>query len=173
MKRNRLLVLLAALFLLQYTAPSSIFSDPNFPLTQIKVGSDPSDHFFKQIYESVCIGLSIYKLDAIEHNTKEKIMTGFHSGGGNSVRFDMGNMDIGKKGWTRYYPFSIGDKNFMMRIFLTKELQYQPKVKVLYEGTLDNPAVTFQVLPSLGELLSDCSMKPFRAYSTSQVDKSA
>jgi hypothetical protein len=165
-------------FIGQFILPAGVLSGPDLPITQIKVGAGPSDNFFKEIYESVCVGLSIYKMDVIEKYTKEKITTDFRAGHGRagcgkSVRFDLKNIDIGKKGWTRYYPFSIGNKDFLMRIFLTSELHYQPNVKVLYEGSLRDPAVTFQVLPSLGELLSDCNIKPFKTYPTSQVDRSS
>jgi hypothetical protein len=170
--KKRCLALLVVLFLAQYIAPAEILSGSNFPLPQIRTGAESPDPFFKQICESICIGLSIYKLDAFEKYTKERIAADLRTGS-NTVKYDMENLDIGRKGWTRYYPFSIGDKNFIMRIFLTSEERYQSEVKVLYEGKLDNPAVTFQVLPSLNELLSDCKIKPFRAYSSSQVDKSA
>jgi len=173
LKRNRCLAVLVVFFLIQYVVPSEILSGNNFPLPQIRTGADSVDTLFKPIYESICVGLTIYKLDTIGHYTKEKIMTNSRAGAGNLVRFDMDNIDVGKKGWTRYYPFSIGEKNFIMRIFLTQELQYQPKVKVLYEGTIEDPAVTFQILPSLNELLSDCSIKPIRIHSTSRVDSSS
>lgn len=165
---------LVIFFLCALTIPSKVLSDTNFPLTQIKVDSVSSDNFFKNIYESVYTGLSIYKLDAIEKYTKEMIITNSQYGARNSlIRFDIENIDIGKKGWTRYYPFSIGDKNFIMRIFLTEELQYQPNVRVLYEGTIEEPAVTFQILPSLNDILLDCKIKPFRTYSTTLVDQSS
>ena len=174
MSRKRWSIFLVIFFLCVLIVPSKILADTNFPLTHIKVDSDSGDNFFKKIYESVYVGLSIYKLDTIEKYTKERLITDFHSGGGNGlIRFDLENIDIGKKGWTRYYPFSIGDKNFIMRIFLTAELQYQPKVKVLYEGKLDDPDITFQILPSLSDILSDCNIKPFRTYSTAKVDSSS
>jgi hypothetical protein len=121
LKKTRSLVILALFFLAQYVAPSVSFPDSNFLLPQIRTGAESPDPFFKQIYESICIGLSIYKLDAFERYTKDKLVTDFQFGTGKSVRFDMENMDIGRKGWTRYYPFSIGGKDFIMRIFLTEE----------------------------------------------------
>ncbi len=178
MSKKRWPIFLVIFFLTSYTVPAEILSDTNFPLPHIKVDSNYPDHFFKKIYESLYIGLSIYKLDTVEKYTKEKLITIFHPRGGNGpdrpdIRFDISNIDIGKKGWTRYYPFSIGDKNFIMRIFLTEELRYQPDAKILYEGTLKYPAVTFQILPSLNDILSDCRIKPFKTYSTAQVDGSS
>ena len=167
-------VFLVVFFLIQYITPPDVLSGINFPLTNIKVDSNSPDHFFKNIYESIYLGLSIYRLDAIEKYTREKLITDLGDACLKSdIRFDLKNIDMGKKGWTRYYPFSIGDKNFIMRIFLTEELRYQPEVKILYEGRLESPAITFQILPSLNEILSDCGIKPFRAYSSSQVDGSS
>lgn len=174
MNRKRWSIFLVLFFLSSLIIPSKVLPDTNFPLTNIKVDSNSGDIFFKKIYESVYIGLSIYKLDTIEKYAKERLIKNLNQTSVKSdIKFDMNNIDIGKKGWTRYYPFSIGDKNFIMRIFLTEELQYQPKVKVLYEGTLERPAVTFQILPSLNDILSDCRIKPLRTYSTAQVDRSS
>ena len=174
MNKRKWSILSAIFFLVQCLSPCEIFSAANFPLTQIKVDSNSQDQYFKKIYDSICAGLFIYRLDVIERHAKENLIKDF----GNAilkseVKFDLENIDIGKKGWTRYYPFSIGDKNFIMRIFLTGELYYQPKARVLYEGTLSNPAVTFQILPSLNDILSDCKIKPFKTYSTAQVDRSS
>jgi len=172
LKKNRWLAFLVVFFLIQYFAPSETFSEPNILLPQLKTVADPSDPMFKEIYQSVYTGLSIYMLDVTGCCTKEKLMAGLESAPGGPVKFDIENMDLGKKGCTRYYPFSIEDKNFIMRICLTEELRYQPKVKVLYEGTLVSPPVTFQVLPSVNDILSDCKIAPFKIYSSSQVDRS-
>jgi hypothetical protein len=174
LNRKRWSGFLVIFFLYALIIPSKALPDTNFPLTHIKVDSGSADTFFKKIYESVYVGLSLYKLDAIEKYTKGQLMTSFQPVTGNGlIRFDLKNIDMGKKGWTRYYPFSIGDRNFIMRIFLTAEVQYQPKIKVLYEGRLDDPDITFQILPSLNDILSDCTIKPFRAYSTTQADSSS
>ncbi|MDP3791416.1 MAG: hypothetical protein Q8R38_05195 [Candidatus Omnitrophota bacterium] len=174
MTDKRWLIFLIVLFLMQFAILSEVLSDTNFPLTQIKVDSVSSDKFFKKIYESACIGLSIYKLDVMEKYTKERLAAVFHAGGGNGlIKFDMNNVDMDKKGWTRYYPFSIYGKDFIMRIFLTEEKRYQHSAPILYEGNIQNPAVTFQVLPSLNEILSDCKIKPHRTYSTRSTDSSS
>ena len=174
MNKERWSIVLAIFFLVQYISPSQTYSATNFPLTQIKVDPNSTDICFKKIYDSLCVGLSIYKLDAIERYTKENLIKNLSNiSTKTDVKFDLDNIDMDKKGWTRYYPFSIGDKNFIMRIFLTSELQYQPKVRVLYEGTLTNPAVTFQVLPPLNDILSDCKIKPIKTYLSTQVDRSS
>ena len=172
MKRSRWLIFLVVFFLVQYIVPSEILSGPDLLLPQMRTDPGSSEHFFPQIYKSICIGISMYVLDAIEGYSKEKLIATFRSTGGRLVKFDLENIDIGKKGWIRHYPFSIGNKNFIMRIFLTAERSYQPEAKVLYEGKLAEPEVTFQILPSLNEMLADCSAKPFKIYSPSQAERS-
>ena len=49
----------------------------------------------------------------------------------------------------------------------------QPFSLVLYEGTIADPAITFQVLPSLNEILSDCKSKPIKLHSLSATSRSA
>lgn len=174
MSKRKWFLLLAIFFLLHDVTFSSTATAINYPLTQIKVNPDCPDKFFKKIYDSICFGLSVYRLDAIKGCSKEDLIKNL----GNvilnpSIRFDLENIDIIKKGWTRYYPFSIDSKNFIMRIFLTEEKLYQPDAPVLYEGSIVNPAVTFQVLPSLNEILADCKIKPTRIYSTRLVDSSS
>ena len=174
MNKRKSPILLAIVLLLCDVASPSVMSAANFPLTQIKVNTESPDKCFKKIYESLCFGLSIYKSDVIHRHSKESLIRDFGKAALNpSISFDLENIDVVKKGWTRYYPFSIDGKSFIMRIFLTEEKLFQPAVPVLYEGSITNPAVTFQVLPSLNEILSDCRIKPTRAYSTRQVDSSA
>lgn len=176
MNGKRLITFLSVFFLVQHVTPSQVLSNTTFSLaqvTQINVSSDSPDNSFKKIYESIYTGLAIYKLDAIEKCPKERMAAALGAICRSSdIAFDLNNISLGKKGWTRYYPFSIGDKNFIMRIFLTGELRYQPKVPVLYEGTLTEPPVTFQILPSINDILAVCKIKPIRTYSFALADRS-
>jgi len=154
---------------------SSILSfeiSPLNPPTNIDVNySDPA---VKKIYDAICLGVFLYELDTIARLSKEEIERSCSELSLNSeVRFDLANMNLGRKGWTRYYPFSIGNKDFIMRIFLTAERAYQPSTSVLYEGSIAHPAVTFQVLPSINEIISNCKIKPHVIYSSYEVDRSS
>ena len=127
----------------------------------------------KKIYDAICLGVFLYELDTIERLSKEEIERNYSGLSLNSeVRFDLANMDLGKKGWTRYYPFSVGNKAFIMRIFLTSERAYQPSAPILYEGSIANPSVTFQVLPSLNEILAECKIRPLKLYYSSSASRS-
>ena len=92
---------------------------------------------------------------------------------GSDVRFDFEHIDLMKKGWTRYYPFSVGEKRFVARIFLTKEAAFQQGLPVMSEIVIEDSGVTLQILPSIDEILKDCKIKPNRIYPSSQADKSA
>jgi hypothetical protein len=165
---------LAIFFLVQSMMLPPMASAVNYPLTQIKTDSSYPDGYFKKTYDFIRFGLLLYKLDAIDRSSREDLI----SAAGKmilspGVSFDLDNIDLVRKGWTRYYPFSIDGKDFIMRIFLTAERPYQTEAPVLYEGSINNPAVTFQVLPSINEILSDCKIQPHRTYSSSEVNRSS
>ena len=165
---------MAVFFLVHSLASSSALSfesNPLNPPTNIDVNH--SSPVVKDIFDAVCLGVSLYKFDAIQRLSKEEISS-LYSGLSlrSEARFDIANMDLGRKGWTRYYPFSVGDKSFIMRIFLTSERTYQSSVPILYEGSITDPAVTFQVLPSLNEILSTCKIKPQRTYYPYEANRS-
>ncbi|MFA5143472.1 MAG: hypothetical protein WC522_04820 [Candidatus Omnitrophota bacterium] len=152
------------------TVPAENLS-PN-PLTEIKVGGASLP--FKDTCTFLCMALSLYRSDAFQGMTKSelaKIYAPFLAD--SAIRFDFENLDIGRKGWTRYYPFSVSGRQFVARIFLTKEMPFQPCVTVLSEIACENLGVTLQVLPGIDEILSGCRIRPNNLYSSSQVDKSA
>jgi hypothetical protein len=139
---------------------------PDNLIPPAKVAPSIPDTCFRQIYGIVYGALYLYKLDAINRFSKDYILSewGKESFCFSGVQYDIKNMDIGRKGWTRYYPFQVGNNNFIVRVFRTEERAYQPKIDVLFEGEIENPAVTFQVLPNLNSILKDCRIKPHTAY---------
>ncbi|MCX5668155.1 MAG: hypothetical protein NTY34_07615 [Candidatus Omnitrophica bacterium] len=166
--------ILAVFFLVQSIMLPPMASAVNYPLTQIKTDSNYPDGYFKKTYDFIRFGLLLYKLDAIGRSSKEDLI----SNAGKmilspGISFDLDNIDVVRKGWTRYYPFSIDGKDFIMRIFLTAERSYQPEAPILYEGSITNPAVTFQVLPSINEIISGCKIQPRRTYSSAEVNRSS
>jgi hypothetical protein len=167
--------ILAIFFLVQVVTSSPVLSFENSSLNPpTNIDANFSDPTVKNIYDAICLGVGLYELDTIEGLSKAEIEGRYPGLSLNSeVRFNLANMDLGRKGWTRYYPFSVGDKNFIMRIFLTVERSYQPEAPVLYEGSIANPAVTFQVLPSINEILSGCKIQPRRTYSSTEVNRSS
>jgi len=169
---KKLSVITAIFSLAQAIAsPVGVFPEISQLNPPVKTNLNDPNIIFKCKAAILCEGLSLYKLDAIERCAKEEIIEqlGRPQDGLAPVRFDLDHMDIGRKGWTRYYPFSSGGKDFIIRIFLTAERAYQPKVEVLFEGSIGNPPVTFQILPGLNSILKDCRIKPHNFYSSTEA----
>ena len=142
------------------------------PLTQINTGGDNLQ--FKATCSFLCTVLSLYKSDAFNKMSKEELINRYGPAlSGSEVRFDLEHIDLMKKGWTRYYPFSVGEKRFVARIFLTKETAFQQGLPVISEIVIEDSGVTLQILPGIDEILKDCKIKPNRIYPSFQADKSA
>jgi len=149
-------------------AENSILNPPS-EIAIAKTGSS-----LKSEWSAIRAALSIYELDAVRKLSKDKLIEECVSLlSGSDVRFEVDRIDMMRKGWTRYYPFYIGDRAFIARIFLTKEASFQARVPVITELYIRSPAVTLQILPGASEILNDCKIKPHSIYSSSLADKSA
>jgi len=143
-----------------------------------KVSLTKSKITFKQKFDILCLALLIYKLDAVKRCSKgvvQEILRKEYDGAFVNfvgLQFDLENIDLGKKGWTRYYPFSIYDDHYIVRVFLTAERAYQPAVTVLHEGVIKSPPVTFQILPGLNSILDQCEIEPANIYIKQPSDES-
>lgn len=169
MDKKRLSIVLAMLFLAQVTA----FPETSYAETASLADTKLPSNCFRQLYSILYVALSIYKSDTIKGYSKEAIKDEFSGSFFNrEVRFDLERIDIGKKGWTRYYPFSVGKEHFIVRIFLTEELAYQSKAPVLFEASIVNPAVTAQVLPGINDIIKDCRIRPYTFSPVSQTERS-
>ncbi len=103
MGKRKWSIILAIFFLLSDVLSASVSSAINYPLTQIKVDPSSPDKSFKKIYDSICFGLSIYRLDVIERYSKEALIEDAGKIAlSPGISFDLENIDIIKKGWTRY-----------------------------------------------------------------------
>lgn len=175
MDKKRTAVITVTFFLVQAVfisalAQAEVYSSG--PLTEIRV--DRSNVLFRETCNIICMALSLYRADAFLKMPKEELIK-MYSGVllDSRIRFDFEHLDMIKKGWTRYYPFSAGEKSFVARLFLTKESYFQPKVPVISELVVENIGVTLQILPNINEILNDCKIKPSNVYKPSLVDSSA
>ena len=151
-------------------APAETLS-PN-PLTEINTGG--ANLPFKETCNFLCMALSLYRSDAFKGMPKEELVKIYGPMLSDSgVRFDFAHIDLMRKGWTRYYPFSVGEKRFVARIFLTREASFQPKVQIISELAIENSDVTIQILPGIDEILNDCKIKPNKACHSFLADSSA
>ena len=118
--------------------------------------------------------LELYKADALEGLAKDEIIKRYNDVCADSpVKFDLENLDLVRKGWTRYYPFSIDGRNFVARVFLTKETIFQPKINPISELVLNRLGITVQILPGINEILSDRRIKPNKVYDPSIAGRSS
>ena len=170
MNRKSLALIIAILILVQYSAlpqelyPGTISLNPTEKVSLNK----PEIAFLKKydIYV-LCLGLLIYKYDVLDKCSKDEIREGIARHKENNffslsgVDFDLDNIDyFNRKGFTRYYPFYIQGKPFVIRIFRTDEKYFQPDVEILYEGKVQDPPVTFQILEGVNTILNDCRIGP-------------
>ncbi len=180
MDKRRLAIILAFLFLAQSLGvtqdllPGTISIEPTSKVSLNK----PEISFLKKydIYV-LCLGLFIYKLDVVEkcskNEIKQRIMNQHESAffDLDGIDFDLENIDyFRKKGFTRYYPFNVHRKPYIIRIFRTDEKYFQPDVEILYEGSIKTPPVTFQILKGVNAILEHCQIKPQKMPSTLQSD---
>lgn len=181
MDKKKLAIVLIVLFLVQNVTFAQELLPRTLPLNpHARVSLNKGRLSFSQKYDAVwdvlCMALLIYKLDALKKYSKdvvkESIMNEYDRAFFNlaGIKFDLDNIDIGKKGWTRYYPFHIGDKSYVIRIFRSEEQAYQPKLTVLLEGTVGIKGryngtdkkipVTFQILPGVNAILKKSKIEP-------------
>ena len=122
-----------------------------------------TEHYFKEVYATVSVALSVYKMDAVDGISMKNIIDKHRPALiGADVKFDLEHMDMRRKGWTRHYPVSIRGENFIVRLFLTPERSYQPDLPVLFEMDIKDPDVTCQILPDINSILGDSSLTPLR-----------
>ncbi|MDD5440334.1 MAG: hypothetical protein PHS37_09130 [Candidatus Omnitrophica bacterium] len=123
---------------------------------------------FREKYDVICLALLIYKLDAGQRFHKNEIAGLLEKEYGaayrrlRDIQFDFEH--FGRKGWTRFYPFSLNGQSYIVRIFRTDERTHQMDVPVLFEAAMDDTGLTFQILPGLGELLKPCAIRRQNDY---------
>lgn len=162
MNRKKILIILGILYLVHVVASAQGFSSETCLLIpQTKVSLNESNTGFRTLYEILCLATAIYKSDAIERKTKEELTKLYGGISSNTkIRFDFDNINMGKKGWVRYYPFYVNGRYLIVRIFLTEERSYQTVTPVLFEATLEKPAITFQILPNINDILKYRKAEP-------------
>jgi len=119
-------------------------------------------------------------MDVYKRHAKDEIVKMMSEFEGNKffsldmIDFDVDNIHyFGKKGYTRYYPFYVNKRPYILRIFRTDEHHFQPDVEILYEGKMSSPAVTLQILDGVNCILKDCDMAPRAKYSQRLVESAS
>lgn len=181
MNKKRLSIILTVFFLVQGVVTPQFLSAETFSLNPpTKVSLNQPQICIEKISDTLCLALLMYKLDVLQGQSKDVIKTkyGAFISAFPDVQFDLDEMDIGKKGCTRYYPFWIDGKDFIFRLFLTSEVIMRsreiPADQVLYEGTIMDGKITFQILPGVKQISKDCKTVKFREpHPIHEVDSSS
>ena len=174
MSKKRLSIILAIFLLVQGISVGKLSAGTCLLSPPTKVSLNESQICIKPSFSAICAALFLYKLDVRNGYSKDRIKEtyGEFIHRFSDAQFDLDRMDMGKKGWTRYYPFSIGDKQYIMRIFLYEERYCQEQLPVIYEDYTRNKELVFQILPGINEMLKDSRIKPNAHFLQSPVDTS-
>jgi hypothetical protein len=132
---------------------------------------------FNQLLSAVQTGIAIYRLDAMGGCSREDLKAKCEAiAMANPIpSFYLARMDLGKKGWTRYYPFSIGGRDLIIRIFLTGEYGYQTKIPeehIILQASREDLGITYQVFSSVNAILKNCSIKPHAPFDPKRTGSS-
>ncbi len=162
MNKSRLLVMIVCLFLV-HTSVAATVDTRTFPLNLSKKVS-PTETSIKELFAKefniLAFALGIYHLDVIERFSKDKIKEHLASGFAKwaesfTLAFDLDNIDFKKKGFTRYYPFTVNKKDFIIRIFDIREEHYLPDFEIFYEGVFETSKIGFQIIPGINTILKE------------------
>lgn len=176
MKKRSALSIAAIFFLVQaiLQAPFSARAETSLLNPPSEIDIAKTDSPLKSEWSAIRAALAVYESDVVRKLPGPELALECGSLlNGSDVRFEVDRIDMLRKGWTRYYPFYIGERAFIARIFLTKEASFQVRIPVITELVIKNPAVTLQILPGASEILDGCRIKPHSTYPSFLVDKSA
>jgi len=140
-------------------------SNPLNPPTRI------NDLPFEYKCEAWGLALTLYKLENIKGGDRIELERKLAAAlAASDIKFDLSH--AGRKGCTRYYPFSINGHSFIGKVFLTKEKDFQEPMEVLFKAPSEELGVTFQILPGVNSLLETCRARPFSISIRSPSDTS-
>ena len=161
MGRNYIAII--AIFLVQGTAAlQGALAESSSLNPPTKVNLNSQDIGFIDKYSIVHQAVYLYKIDAIGKAHRQEIIADYNTWTTSDTCAIFNVYNIEKDGWTRYYPVTVSDHVLTVRVFLTSKRDCQAEVQVLYEGSIENPPVTFQVLPGVNDIIKDRQMKPHR-----------
>ena len=172
MAGSKLTVLLVCLFVFYSNAPASpdiqtfVKASAINPAKKVSPAEIGMKEIFAREFNILAFAFGIYRLDVGERLSKESIKMRLSENvlfckEAFSVAFDLENIDFNRKGFTRYYPFSVNGKDFIIRIFNAEESRYLADFKIFYDGVFEESNVGFQIIPGIKEILADTKAEKF------------
>ncbi|MCX5679260.1 MAG: hypothetical protein NTZ95_01095 [Candidatus Omnitrophica bacterium] len=132
---------------------------------------------FSQLLTAVRIGKMIYRMDAFDRlptDVLKERLEALSSEAGGPV-FDARNIDFKKKGFTRYYLFTIDGKSLIMRVCLTSELRFQPEIlenDTIVKGEIESVKATYQVF-DMRSLVVGHKIQPRATFHSRETERSS
>lgn len=163
MIRKNVSLLVTAVFLMQMIVLVGVSAESSFLLSPpTKIDNNNPNIVLMCKNDIIRASLFVYHLDAFERRPKKEIAEAYGAAlsAFPHIVFDLEHIDLGKKGWTRYYPVSVGNEHLIVRIFLSEERFFQPDVQVLEEILIKKLGVTVQILPGINEMLKNHPIGP-------------
>ena len=166
MYKNKLILILACLFLVQphVGATQDVRTIPVTSIIPVSpIESNPIPTTLHE-YSILVFALSMYYMETRENLSMEQIRERL-AGQPEvwkeklAVAFDLDRTSFKKDGYTRYYPFSVRGRDFIIRFFRLKEKDKLPLCDVLHEGTFPDSELAFQIIPGINALLEGKDIK--------------
>lgn len=137
--------------------------NPPFSKLQDSLRSQRKVNFIKE-FNILTFALGMYYLDAKERLSKEEVKKKLAWDSAIwdkefDIAFDMDNIDFKRKGFTRYYPFNIEGRDFIIRIFDVRDKGYLPEFEVFNEGVFEDSKTGFQVIPGINTIIKNRKIK--------------
>ena len=166
MSGGKLTVLLVCLLIFYSNASASsdiqtfVKASAHNPPTKVGPTKISIKEIFAKEFNILTFALGMYQLDVGERLSKESIKMRLSTDvlfckEAFSIAFDLENIDFNRKGFTRYYPFSVNEKDFIIRIFDADERHYLADFEIFYDGVLEESNIGFQIIPGVKEILAD------------------
>lgn len=179
MSKSILLTLIVSLFLVHNIVVAAEELG-TYPVSLIEKVS-PTEISIKETFASefniLAFALGIYQFETEKGLSKEDIKAALSESNLScnsaiNMVFDLDNIDIRKKGFTRYYPFSANEKDFIIRIFDLREKHFLPEFEILHEGMFENSEIGFQILPGLQTILRGKELNKFSLSDPAAIGRS-
>jgi hypothetical protein len=150
-------------------ATLDVRTSPINPLKKVSPTEISIKENFAREFNVLAFALGLYYLDTHGRLSKDEIkekLTGDIDKCRESfaLSFDLDNIDFRKKGFTRYYPFRVNDKDYIIRIFDVNERHYLAASEVFYEGVFEESKLGFQILPGINEMLKNTKAAKLPIY---------
>lgn len=162
MNKSRLLLTIVCMFLVhtQLVASTNVGTLLLTPPKKVSpLEASQRDAFLKE-FNLLTFALGMYRLDTEVRLTGDEIRNILNENIEHlervcSIVFDFDRIDFRKKGYTRYYPFTIDGKDYIIRIYLEEERHFLPYADILAQGIFHNSGIGYQIIPGINSILNE------------------